>query len=141
MRRLLLLSTAFVLFACSDNPQTTSPRSISSESRAGDVTKVADGIRPQAKPTDQIGWTKVTKVVSFFVAVSPNSVGTVKATCPAGTTVIGGGHQVAGTLAGVPSPLVAGSEDAGRNGWAITVDNLQPGAALLQIYAIAYCAS
>ena len=141
MRTLLLVSTALVLAACSDNPQPTAPRSIgSATSGAGDLTR-RTAIQPNAKPVDQIGFTTVTKVISLLTAVGPNSMVSATATCPVGSTVISGSYRVAGNITGVPLPLVIWSEDDQANGWHVTLDNTQPGSALVSLWAVAYCAS
>ena len=121
--RLLLFSAAVLLSACADDPHTTAPASrsgSSSRSAAGDVMPSGQGIRvPQAKPTDQVGFTQVFTVQEpVFTHVSKGSTGTGTATCPAGSHVIGGYYTI--TFDGTAPDFTyisAGIDQA--NGWSV----------------------
>jgi len=132
---ILVLTATFLLAACSDNQQPTSPangRQVSAKgSAAGQLAP-----SPQAKPTDQVGFTKVTRVFSANVTVPAGQTGEAVATCPAGSVLTGGGYTVNyQTLA-----RVVQSHDDAANGWRVDLNNANlPDPAAVLSYA--YCAS
>jgi hypothetical protein len=93
---ILLLSTALLLAACADDQHPTAPTSAKA---AGDARPATQSVTPQAKPTDQVGFTKITKLTSLASFIWPGSTGTASVTCPAGSTVIGGTHRLYGYVA------------------------------------------
>ena len=137
MRRLLLLSAALLVAACTDNQQPTSPaagRSVTPNgSAAGQIAP-----SPQAKPTDQVGFT-----TAFTVTTPLNSQidgvtftgWTLHATCPAGSTVVSGGYRIP---VGWPYAKITYNGPDGANGWQISVD--EANAAAIQFQAFAMCA-
>lgn len=110
---LLLLSTAFVLGACADDQPTTAPsrvRSSSNSSPSADMaTKDGLGI-PQARPQDNA----VTVVKSVAVNLGAGGSGSVSATCPVGSQVIGGGY----TLSSGDFAIDSNAPNA-NNGWTV----------------------
>jgi hypothetical protein len=140
---LILLSLAAVVAACSDQPQPTSPlarRSVNGQA-AGSVSPIGALVSAQGKPTDQVGFTKVTEVTGDNLVIQPGQVRTVSATCPAGSTLIGGGHRVLTHLTGTAPPWILAAEDDGQNGWLVTISNEQPGASTVNYRATAFCVS
>jgi len=139
MRTLLLVSTAFVLVACSDSPQPTAPRSIGSATNVAGGTS-ASHAQTQAggKPLDQVGFTKVTSVTSVpAVSISAGVTVIDVATCPAGTTAVGGGHWTAG---GFPVFILESDMD-GNNGWRIKAYGPPTLQNTFLLHAIVYCLS
>ena len=137
MRTLILVSAAVLLAACSDNPQPTAPRSIGSATTGAgadrNMTPVAAG-----KPVDQVGFTKVVKIVSPQVTIDGVTVKsqTATATCPAGTTLTGGGYKV---INGELSSRIAWNMPNGTNGWDANIRT--EGATIYDFVAFALCAS
>jgi hypothetical protein len=123
---ILLLSTALLLVACADDQHSTAPagsRSAPNRSAAGDVGTSAQPINPQAKPTDQVGFTSVSTVTSAIVtAQGVINPGYGIATCPAGTTAISGGYNVDSNQ--LDARVYYDGPD-GANGWKVkmVVDN------------------
>lgn len=143
--RLLLLTAAVVLSACADDQHTTAPasRSVSSSrSAAGDLgTATQTTGSPQAKPIDQVGFTKITTVNSDLIhAVAGQNTGVV-VSCPAGSTAIGGGYSVTLYLAGATPPFTKFMGLDGQNGWGVDLSNDPVGAKDFTYYASVYCAS
>lgn len=96
----LLLSTAFVLAACADDQHATAPsrsRSIGSSAASGDMATTQGLGIPQAKPQDEVGFTKVTTVKTGLLGLSPGFSGSATATCPLGTQLISGGYVLTGS--------------------------------------------
>jgi len=146
MRTLLLVSTALVLAACSDNPQSTAPRSIGSSTTgagAGDRAPIDQPIRIDARQTDQIGFTKTT-VVTSQTTLAAGAYGGGTVICPAGTYVSGGGYWL-NIPNGATWPAVVASMPYHSitvyDGWAAVLRNTQAGAADIGITTFAVCAS
>lgn len=140
MRTLLLASALLVLAACSDTQQPTAPRSASSRgSGAGDVAPAGQGIaQPYSKPTDQVGFTKVSRVESAMIVVQAGAMMTGHSYCPANTTLVSGGYNVANISATLP--FVAESLGSTvENVWEVRVYN--PGASAISLWVEAYCVS
>ena len=77
----------------------------------------------------------VPSVASKTVALPADKVGTVTATCPAGTVVVGGGYNSGASLHNVE--FVGRLEALSSNQWLVTMINVMPHATTLT--AIAYC--
>jgi len=142
MRRLLLLSAVFVAAACSDTQQPTAPtksRALAPNESAGAQLSPS----PQAKPTDQVGFTKITKVLTNPQVLPAGSVGELAAQCPAGSVLTGGGYStsVFPNLSNDARPYIADSRDGGSNGWYVRVFNTATGATEIVFWAYVYCAS
>lgn len=140
MRNLItLLAAATVLVACADDPHPTAPGSRSANGNvqsAADKTPVA-----QAKPADQVGFTKITKVYGNNVVVPAGGSGFSTAQCPAGTTLLGGGFVIGSSSAYTGAPRLSWSADNQTNGWSVGFGNGVTGAGEFEFYAVAYCVS
>jgi hypothetical protein len=146
MRTLILLSTLVILAACADDQHATAPansRSLNSarSTAAGDARASSQLVSAQGKPTDAVGFTKITTVISTWTFPA-NGNGFAHTDCPVGTTVIGGGfgYDLPGGFPIVPAPSMIGSGIVGT-GWQIALINNQPGAISWTIEVAAYCAS
>jgi hypothetical protein len=134
------------LVACSEQQQPTSPTTTqsSAEQRLGQAHNplpVADGIRvPDAKPTDQVGFTKVIDVYGDFVTLNAGGTGSAGAQCPDGTTPVGGGYLFAAPGPDGAQPFVRRSNRINA-GWEVFVVNLASGAGTVIFRANAVCAS
>lgn len=143
MRTVFLVSVLAALAACSDSQQTTAPASRSGRTVSGDVVPQGRAsVSPDAKPVSGSGgFTTVTTVKSGYFYVPAGSLNSGAVTCPAGTTLIGGGSDlvIAGNYA-APATIVT-SRPNGNNGWVVTTSNYMAGAtgADYQVYAL--CAS
>jgi hypothetical protein len=135
---ILLLSTALLLAACTDDQH---PTAATSAKAAGDVRPTVQSVTPQAKPADQVGFTKITKVTSLANFIWAGSTGTASVTCPAGSTVVGGTHRLYGYVATATPAWIVKSEDDSQNGWTVIIDNSQAGGQPVNVIAVAYCAS
>ena len=122
--RLIFLAAAVVISGCADDQHTTAPASrsgLASRSVSGNGVSTNQGVSlPTAKPTDQVGFTKVFTVAAPQVIVlTPSNNHTGTATCPAGSHVIGGYHQLVYGAQAVDF-LYSGAGFDGLNGWAVT---------------------
>lgn len=138
---ILLLSTAVLLAACADDhPSAPTSRSVASRA-AGDAAVSSTAPSSQAKPTDQVGFTKVTEVMSPNVHAGPGDNVVASVACPAGSVVVGGSFRLIFFNAGSTPPWIFKNDSDGQNGWSVTIVNQQPGAFDLTYRAVAYCAS
>ena len=139
-KNLLLLSAAILLGACADDQQTTAPNGprsgAASRSAAPDLPP-----GPSARPADQVGWTKAVTVVSTPLSVAPGAASFATATCPAGTTLVGGGYSL--DLGFGVAPIVyLNNPGIGGTGWNAGVKNLNAaGGSYVSVHAVARCAS
>ncbi len=134
----LLALGAVVVAACSDNQSSpTSPRMASGSVRP-DAASASLAPSPNAKPVDQVGFTKITKVVGPEVILGSGQSSSSTATCPSGTTLTGGGYK--STLINGTPPWVWNSADDSNNGWLVYV-TVPPGPNTVGFEAVAYCAS
>ena len=140
---LLALGAAILVAACSDDqsPSPTSPRTANGSLRSASAVSASSGPISNAKPVDHVGFTKITRVLGTPDDVDVNHSGTSRATCPDGTTIVGGGFGVTHAVPGSTPPWFLSSADDDNNGWIVTVANNQPGAALMGFQAVADCAS
>jgi hypothetical protein len=142
--RLLLLLTAVILSACADDQHATGPASrsgVGSRSASGDASPSTQGIAPQAKPTDQVGFTKIVAIYGESVDLAANTSANATVTCPAGSVATGGGFAT-GLLTVGSIPTVRSSNPiTNPSGWLISVSNIQPGAVAAVIQAWVLCAS
>jgi hypothetical protein len=144
MRPVLLLSIALLLTACGDDQNTTAPvtRPVARGVPASGDTRVSTQVMAaQGKPTDAVGFTKITTVISTWTFTAGGN-GFAHTNCPAGTTAIGGGfgYDLPGGYPTVPAPSMIAQVIA-NNGWSIALMNNQPGAIAWTIEVAAYCAS
>lgn len=147
-RSLMLAAATLVLAACADDQHPSapaSPHSVGRSSASGDVAPGTQTIStPNAKPQDQVGFTKVVYVGSGNISAPAGQTSGGSATCPAGSIAISGGYTLYVT-AGAPSPLVTSTSPSGPTpnptGWSVAISNeaAGAGAAVFQVYAL--CAS
>ena len=137
----LFVGTVGFAVACSDQ-QPASPTAPAAgaagiaTSQGVSTSQVSGGGKPTPAP---VGFTKVIQVNGQFVAVPANGSAGGWATCPVGTTVIGGGYSFTGY--NVMNPPWVQKSRMDQNGWAVGVINeaLNSSAAGFTVYA--YCAS
>jgi hypothetical protein len=142
MYRLLLLLAVVVTAACSDTQQPTAPSKGRTPAPNGSAAgQLAPS--PQAKPTDQVGFTKITHVITNPQTLPAGSVSELTAQCPSGSVLTGGGYStsVFPNLSNDARPFIADSRDGGANGWYVRVFNTATGATEILFWAYAYCAS
>lgn len=141
MRNILLLATAALfLGACSDDQHPSAPAS----SRNADRFPAASlSPSPQAKPIDQVGFTKITRVLTQPHVLPAGEVAEATAVCPDGTVLTGGGYStsVFPNLSVDARPYIADSWSANGNGWYVRAFNNATGATEIIFWAYALCAS
>jgi len=138
---LLAIATATLVAACGDDPAaSTSPRNASPVA-ASSLAPSFNGPSAQGKPTGPVGFTTITAANSGNPVVEIGHIDAATATCPAGTTAIGGGYHYVGYFSSSSPPWITDDKLDGANGWMIRVDNETPGAGPVNIVAFAYCAS
>jgi hypothetical protein len=128
MRASLILFSALVLLAaCSNDTETTAPRSIASTASTGGYnTKLDFPPGPGATAFSPVtGTAAKSKVITVFSPMAEidgviiKDAALAEATCPAGTTLIGGGYRVfTGPTARVVESMPSFNYD---NTWQITV--------------------
>jgi hypothetical protein len=122
--RLLFLSAAVLLSACADDQHTTAPaNSRSSRSSAlGDVGATAQSSPvPAAKPIDQVGFTTAQTIISATLDVPPGQFSVATASCPAGTTLVGGGYTIVAW--GVTPVIYLNNPSVSGTGWDVGLFN------------------
>lgn len=136
----LLVAATLVLAACADDHPSapTATRTVASRSLSP-LSSTAPS--PQAKPTDQVGFTKVVEVQGVSGHVDAGAAGVASVACPAGTMVVGGTYRLVFFDAASTPPWIYKNDTDGQNGWSVTIVNEQPGSFGLTYRAIAYCAS
>ncbi len=119
----LLVSLAAMVAACSEQ-QPTSP---AATTRAGvrpsaDISAATNATAPapQAKPVDQVGFTKVAVITSDFGSAAVGQTGGVDAVCPDGWLATGGGYQL---YAGHPEVVTNRPVYSPPRAWNLSVDN------------------
>ena len=153
-KNILFLSAAIVFAACADDQQTTAPHGPRSgaSSRSADLPPgpgaasrsldLPPGPGAGARPADQVGWTKAITVYSTPHPVAPGTSGFASATCPAGTTLVGGGYTLDIIGATVAPVIAQNTPGIGSVGWNAGVTNLNAaGGAYVSVTSIARCAS
>jgi hypothetical protein len=143
--RTAILFAVVLLAACADDQHSTAPagnRSSASRSLSpSDGRTSAQLSSGQSRPTDAVGFTRVSSNVSNWT-FGPGKSGVAHTDCPTGTTITGGGYAV-DVPDGTPVtalPIVVASI-AGGNGWSILVENTQPGATSWTFTVQVLCAS
>lgn len=119
---LFLLSAVLLTAACNDAPGATGPRSRANATPAADVLAAPASYLPpgpSASGKPAAPFTTVFTVESPVATISPPAFygWTAMATCPAGSTLIGGGYRV---LTGYMDFHVSHNEPSGQNGWRVT---------------------
>jgi len=143
MRSLLLLSAIIAITACSDNAQSTSP--VRAASAPGEVAASAQrspsGVWAFGKPAGS-GPT-ITVVIGTTVVLPAGGSAISFATCPAGTSVTGGGYEyfTLGTDASVWRNRQLESQSGLASGWTVGARNTAAGAQAGTLTAWVSCAS
>lgn len=140
----LLLAATTLFAACADDQHATAPINAgrarsNTAADAGVSTQAA--VNPQAKPTDQVGFTTVTEATSAAFQVLAGTGHSLVATCPAGTTVIGGTYAITDYQSASTPPWIVYNRRDAQNGWTVGVSNEQLGGGSLRFTVTAYCAS
>lgn len=140
---LISLAAAILVVACADDRPTApiTSRGANGSPMAGSAMSPASGPSAYGKPVDVVGFTKITLVNGTVVQVPAHQQQAATAACPAGSTVIGGSYHILAYIATASPPWVSASADTVANAWTVALDNEQPGADHISVYAIAYCAS
>ena len=141
----LLVSLAAMVVACSDR-QPTSPAATTRQSvrPSTDIGAPINGATPapQAKPVDQVGFTKAVVVYADLILVSAGKAGGGTAWCPAGSVAIGGGYQY---YTFFTEPAVRANRpdtsDKTASGWLVGILNTQAGAGDVNVRPYAVCVS
>ena len=138
-----LLTAATLIIACADEPRPTAPVSGTSTTSTSPNHQATADRAPvtDAKPADQVGFTKVIQVLSTAAVVPAGGFVGATATCPAGTTAISGGHQFVQWTGSAAAPQLVQNQRDWSNGWMVWFYNDAPGAVQFTFKAIAYCAS
>ena len=133
--------TVLILGACSDEQRPTAPvntRSAMTGPSVDVVTTGQAGTITNAKPVDQVGFTKVFTVQGSKVDIQlGDGRKTATATCPAGSQAVGGSYFINNFLQAVSFIYTSSGLD-GANGWGVTGFVLDAGA-LVTLGAIATC--
>jgi hypothetical protein len=146
---LAIVSAALVILAgCADDQHPSAPTRSYATGRsaaAGDVGLNPEAIgTPNAKPQDQIGFTKVNMLHSGNLAAPAGQTIGGSQACPVGTFAVGGGYTLY-VAPGVPAPVVMQTAPTGLasspDGWAVVLANDAPGAAQAAFQVYALCAS
>jgi len=127
----LLVLSALAIGACSDEqPQPTSPmlRTRAEGQIAGATeTSTAGTAVSQAKPVDQVGFTKVIQLSSPPIHVKANWGAQSYVDCPLGSKATGGGYYIDGFGTPGARPWVkysrAANETNGQQSWEVQVVN------------------
>ena len=147
--RLIALSlAAAAAAACSQDDQPTSPAVARPDAAArvnASVSPTTDGIRvPQAKPSDQVGFTKVILVWGTPINVAAGDDAGGSAQCPAGSVPTGGGFETLGTQPFQPPAITWMSRPdplVNPTGWVVAITNKVAGAATSTVTPYVLCAS
>lgn len=141
MRDLTFVAGLVSLAACGDSSRPTAPRASSEASSS--LVQASDVHAAAGKPTDQIGFTRVTEVTSSIVLVQPGAAEEVKVACPAGTTLVGGGYHFTGFNNQTTPPWIWWNQRyyASPDSWTVRASNTQPGAVVFGLVVSAYCLS
>lgn len=141
MRKLIMLSVALLIAACSDNQQPTSP--VNAPARAASANQLNQGPQTSGKPQPGlVGFTQVAQYLGNWVTIQPGQMSEASVLCPDGWRAVAGGYQVA-SLAGT-HPLISESimtQVGSATGWVIQGMNDQAGAMSFQILPYVMCVS
>ena len=139
MRPMLVLLVLCSLVACGDNSRPTAPRSSSDASPS--VVRETDLRVAAGKPAAQVGFTKMSEVISLTNTVQPGTTGESQAVCPEGTVLVGGTFHIVSFTAAATPAWVWDNEPEGVNTWVVRVTNKAADAGNMSIQAIAFCLS
>ena len=140
MRKVIILSVAALIGACSDNEQPTSPAD-----HAASTAQLNQAPQPNGKPQPSpVGFTKVTQVVgNSWLTVQPGASGGINVECPSGWTAIAGGHEFGGLNANT-HPVITKSireETPFATGWIVELANDAASAGAVELLPYVICAS
>jgi hypothetical protein len=143
MRNHILVLSAVLLAACGDDHPSapSSARGISGSRSAGDLRSAVAPVSGQSKPTDQVGFTKITPVVGPHTPVAAGGAAVSTVLCPAGSVVVGGSYRYIFFDGSTTPPWIFKNDTDGQNGWSVTIANTAPGSFQLTYQVTAYCAS
>ena len=142
-----VLAVVALSSACSDDKQPTSPAAarpsvgVRSDASTKNGVSEANGM-PQAKPTDEVGFTTVSFHQGEVLTVSAGVFVAAYATCPVGKASISGGYQLISSP--VTAPLVATNyrtTTGDQTGWVVGVDNTRAGAGTVKVVPYVLCIS
>jgi len=127
MRKTIFVLAAALVFTACGGDRPTAPRSSGSQSQLGaagqspEFDAVSGGSKPV--PAAKFTVTRVNSATANFGAIVNNfgylTQGTLTATCPMGTTVIGGGYQIGNSNPELLAVLNNAAD--GSNGWSVKV--------------------
>jgi len=138
MRSFILLAAIAAITACSDSGQTSKLPTQAAPAASAD--RAPDGPSPFGKPSSALS---VQVIIGPEVSIPPGGSLTSVATCPAGTSVTGGGYEVFNLG---PAPFVYRnremlSQPGLASGWTASARNTAVGAQTATITAWVSCAS
>ena len=142
----LLLSFGLVIAACGDAQHPSAPLSRRAGGVASPDVAPSDGAakHPDAKPADQVGFTKIQAYYGTPITLYPGQDGTATMSCPAGSVVTGGGFEMYINSLG-PEPAMWRSRATGpvesATGWIVSASNRAIGAVEGNLQAWVSCAS
>ena len=143
MRSLLFFAAIVGLIACSDQQQPTSPMASKPGLAIAPPTTASNGVGGvQAKPTDQVGLTKVEMIQGASTNIPAGSVESAYALCPQGSTAISGGY-LAGAINGT-KPFITNTYRVtygAQTGWLTAFDNKAVGSVPFQVQPWVICIS
>lgn len=142
----VILAAAFAAACADDHPSApTGPRTGSGSHANGDATAMMQGAAvSNAKPVDQVGFTKVNYVESEWVVVAAGGSNSGSVTCPTGSVPTGGGYHLQ-TVSGLAQPTVVYSGPIGLptspTGWELALYNTAAGSGIASFQVFVMCAS
>jgi len=135
----LLLAATVVAVACADQNPSAPSRSSSGVASADNVANQPTQ-SASAKPIDQVGFTKISRVDNVGTIGFGQDV-TISVACPAGTVNTGGGYKNhTGIDVAHPVVVLASYFDVLSNKWTVRIINPSPDVNV-DFIAFAYCAS
>ena len=119
-------------------PPRTFSAGVSDGELAASITKT-----PDAKPTDQVGFTKVQFITGPLTVANPGNTYSANADCPVGTLLIGGSWELRSAIIGTPPLLTYNNriDVAGKQRWGVGFNNAYYGADSFAFVATAICIS
>jgi hypothetical protein len=136
------LGAALTIAAACADQQPTSPALAGGATRASSsaVSSVTQPVSPQAKPTDQVGFTTVEYVEGQSTLVGPGQSQLGLVLCPTGSKPTGAGFRIVNVTGTTPTVtysrlIVVGAD----SGWSMIVTNKQTGAGNAEFLVDAVC--
>ena len=145
MRNLALLLAATIAgTACADQSPSAPGRHSSGIASADVAASQPVKSGAASKPIDQVGFTKVQVVYGPYTSIAVGQQLTTTVSCPAGTTVTGGGYETGLTAIGPVVGIWRSHADgplSAPTGWIVSAANTASGAVAGSVQAWATCAS